>query len=90
MQRKSTFSNENECNLRVPEDISLTCCEDIQEDYCELSITSAGVNQFEMGQKAAHLLLEKMRGKGDNPFVQRVQIIPTLTKRESVRDLNAK
>lgn len=78
-----------DCNLRVPEDVSVIGFDDIQgAAFHNPSLTTIRQPLNSMGVAAARLLLDRLRGKKDYP--QQVAIVPELIIRESTIPPNPK
>ncbi|MFC7047903.1 LacI family DNA-binding transcriptional regulator [Emcibacter nanhaiensis] len=79
-----------EAGLSCPEDISLTGFNDIpMMDRISPALTTVTVPQYEIGQKAAEILLAMLEGSQpvDGEAGQVIKVLPKLTLRESTRRL---
>jgi LacI family transcriptional regulator len=78
-----------EAGLRVPEDVSVVGFDDIlSAAYCTPSLTTVRQPLFEMGKRAAQILLERIASR-DKAFPSEVVMSPELVVRESTGPANA-
>jgi LacI family transcriptional regulator len=72
-----------EAGLRVPEDISLVSCSDGPiADLTQPPLTTIAQPQYELGARAAQMLVERMEGKETGPG-RAIFLRPELVKRQS-------
>lgn len=79
-----------ELNIRVPEDIALVAVDDIPPAFtAHPFLTVAAQPAREMGQQAARLLLERVRGQSDQPYRQIVLSTEMIIRTSSGRRMSA-
>lgn len=77
-----------ERELRIPEDISIIAFDDTYASLALPKLTTMHVPNYEMGRKAAQILLERLTPSSDNKPPIHEEIIPTFIERKSIRDLS--
>jgi DNA-binding LacI/PurR family transcriptional regulator len=78
-----------EKGLRVPEDVSLVCYDDIDfAAYCSPPLTTVRIPAYEMGQLAVKLLIDIIKGREIGP--QRYTLETDLIVRASCREYKGK
>ncbi|WP_206074565.1 LacI family DNA-binding transcriptional regulator [Antribacter gilvus] len=76
--------------LRVPEDLSLVCYDDISAELAQPALTAVAPQKAAVGRRAFQLLAERIaqRAAGEQPTgAERVQLVPLLHERSSTRPL---
>lgn len=74
-----------EKDYKIPDDLSIVCCETIYSDYYETKLTNVGTDAITIGKQAAELLLERIN-KSDKP-IQKILFSPELRKMGSVKNI---
>jgi len=73
--------------LRIPEDISIIGLDDAYGHLASPKLTTMHVPNYEMGRKAAQILLERLNPLlADKPSMHE-EIVPTFIERKSIRNL---
>ena len=76
-----------EAGLRIPEDFSIVGVDNNQvSEYIEPALTSVEMPITDLGQMAADMLLDRI--KGDKSPYRMVYLSPRLCSRDSVKDIN--
>jgi DNA-binding LacI/PurR family transcriptional regulator len=79
-----------DAGLRVPEDVSVVGFDDIQSAaYSTPSLTTVRQPLFEMGQRGAQILLERIANR-EAPYPTKIVMAPELVVRESTGPASAK
>jgi len=76
-----------ERELRIPEDISIIAFDDTYASLTLPKLTTMHVPNYEMGRKAAQILLKRLNSPSVNEPPIHEKIIPTLIERKTTRDL---
>ena len=85
MLAKTAIKTAKKLNLKVPEDIAVIGFTDgIISTYSSPSITTVSQNGIKMGNKAAHMLIERLESEEDEEEHYKTEVIEThLVQRES-------
>jgi len=79
-----------DAGLRVPEDVSVVGFDDIQSAaYCTPSLTTVRQPLFEMGQRGAQILLDRIANR-ETVYPAEIVVEPELVVRESTGPTNAR
>ena len=77
--------------IRVPEDISIIGFNDLEfSSSCYPTLTSVSTPRYEMGHRAAEIILEIIRGSGDRPTEKRIDVGFTIKERGSTPNREAR
>lgn len=73
--------------LRIPEDISIIGLDDAYGHLASPKLTTMHVPNYEMGRRAAQILLERINSLPANKPSIHEEVVPTLVERKSIRNL---
>jgi DNA-binding LacI/PurR family transcriptional regulator len=76
-----------ERGLKIPEDISIIGFDDTYASLTLPKLTTMHIPNYEMGKRAAQILLERLNSSSINKPPIYEEIIPTFIERKSTRNL---